>query len=149
MSNWAMSKFVEIKSFLFLTYIKFEKDELFLIFTFDDDDNKRIVVYFDEYLFFKNIDEGLALETYASGDFHGNDSQIFSANNSELVDWFNKESCGEFQDKFQHYVIPSQEDITVVLAKSPPKISKPFSGDYLNISLKDKAIFSYSDKDNF
>lgn len=139
MTVWFEKNFTDLEGYPFLRNIKSNKDGLFLTLSFHQ--KKNVIVFFEEYSFFRNIDEGLALETYSSGVFSG-DSQMFITEQSELIDWFNQTNSNAHEKNIRHYVIPSQEDITEILATCLPKISKPFDGDYLGISLENTKIWA-------
>lgn len=141
MSNWIEQNFIELKGFPYLEGFVSEKNGLFLNLTFYDDDEKKIVVHFKDYLFYRTMNESYGLNQIPSEGFYAN-RQICSTDTSDLIDWFNEESSNIYKGSFRHYGIPSGEEIIEVLSKSPPKLSQIFHEKHLDITLNNMDIWS-------
>ncbi|MBF7694228.1 hypothetical protein [Acinetobacter pollinis] len=83
----------------------------------------NIKVHFNDHWVFRMIDEGKAFETLGEQEFNGK-AWVFMAENSELIDWFNKESCEIYKDQgFKHFIILAQHHIFEILGQDSPQIT--------------------------
>ena len=87
---------------------------------------KAVSVRFDGYVFYSKMDEGDALHTLGvlrQASCIG--FVLISARDSELLDWFNKESFGVRlgAGQFTHYILLTQNDIVNVISIGAPSIN--------------------------
>jgi len=86
---------------------------------------KAVSVRFDGHVFYSKMDEGDALQTLGvlrQASCIG--FALISARDSELLDWFNKESCGvRLGRQLTHYILLAQNDIVNVISIGGPSIN--------------------------
>jgi len=89
----------------------------------EQEDGKMLVIKFDPALSYRNTDEGdrhiLARE---HPEVRGTWS-LFKAEQSEFIDWFNRENQNIRNDlNIVHYLIVTESDVIDILAGFPPKV---------------------------
>lgn len=89
-----------------------------------DAHERRISLTFDSYMTYRKIDEGDALLTLVDMKKTGGLGKWFyRVEDSELLSWFNKESCdARANQNLVHYSIAALNDVVDVIALDPPVI---------------------------
>lgn len=99
--------------------------EGFRIIVRGDGDTNLFRFKFDNYIAYRNSDEGARLKSL---NLFPNDSRewcLFQSNNSEFIDWIVSESSGIYlKESITHYYFATPNDIVEVLSLDEPEIEE-------------------------
>ena len=97
----------------------------FRIIIKDDESDRHFKFTFNNYIAYRNSDEGARLKSYHLFPSNSREWCLFNTFNSDFIDWIVTESTGIYSHKdITHYFFTTSDDIIEVLALDEPLIEK-------------------------
>jgi len=114
---------------------------IFIVGLYDDSKSFRIIcrdIYsqrkfkfiFDEYIAYRNSDEGARLKSHNLFPSNSREWCLFKTDNSEFINWIIDESTGIYSsNEIIHYFFTTSDDIIEVLSLNEPKCQEVMDND--------------------